>query len=82
MPELTITSPYVRSRVDSNTFTMDNPMPELTLILCQSRLYRPVRDFVFGLCWPVFQHEKDQEYSSVSFSYFVVLSFLVEHFFR
>ncbi len=31
MPELTITSPYVYSRVDSNTFTMGNPMPESTL---------------------------------------------------
>ncbi len=31
MPELTKTSPYVHSRVDSNTFTMDNPMPESTL---------------------------------------------------
>jgi hypothetical protein len=31
MPELTITSPYVNSRVDSNTFIMGNPMPELTL---------------------------------------------------
>ncbi len=30
MPELTITSPYVHSRVDSNTFTMANPMPEST----------------------------------------------------
>jgi hypothetical protein len=28
MPELTKTSPYVHSRVDSNTFTMGNPMPE------------------------------------------------------
>jgi hypothetical protein len=27
MPELTITSPYVHSRIDSNTFTMGNPMP-------------------------------------------------------
>ncbi len=27
MPELTITSPYVHSRVDSNTFTTGNPMP-------------------------------------------------------
>jgi hypothetical protein len=35
MPELTITSPYVHSRVDSNTFTMGNPMPELTLTLCR-----------------------------------------------
>jgi hypothetical protein len=31
MPELTITSPYVHSRVDSNTFTMANSMPESTL---------------------------------------------------
>jgi hypothetical protein len=29
-----ITSPYVDARVDSNTFTMDNPMPESTLTLC------------------------------------------------
>jgi hypothetical protein len=35
MPELTITSPYVHSRVDSNTFTMGNPMPESTLSPCQ-----------------------------------------------
>jgi hypothetical protein len=39
MPELTINSPYVHSRVDYNTFTMGNRMPESTLILCQSRLY-------------------------------------------
>ncbi len=50
MPELTITSPYVDSRVDTNTFTMGNPMPESTLTLCRSRLYSPVRDFGFGLC--------------------------------
>jgi hypothetical protein len=31
MPELTITSPYVHSIVDSNTFSMGNPMPESTL---------------------------------------------------
>jgi hypothetical protein len=31
MPELTITSPYVHSRVDSNTFTIGNPMPGSTL---------------------------------------------------
>jgi hypothetical protein len=35
-------------RVDSNTFTMGNPMPESTLSLCQSRLYPPVRVFGFG----------------------------------
>ncbi len=40
MPELTIiTSPYV----DSDTFTMGNPMPESTLTLCQSQLFPPVR---------------------------------------
>ncbi len=46
MPELTISSPYVHSRVDSNTFTMGlgNPMPESTLTLCQCRFYPPVRD--------------------------------------
>jgi hypothetical protein len=32
MPELTITSPYVHTKVDSNTFTMGlgNPMPDST----------------------------------------------------
>jgi hypothetical protein len=44
-----ITPPYVHFRVDTNTFTMGNPMPESTLTLCQSRLYPPVRDFEFGL---------------------------------
>jgi hypothetical protein len=48
MPEMNITSPYIHSRVDSNTFTMGNPMPKSTLTLCQSRLYPPVRDFGFG----------------------------------
>ncbi len=43
-------SPYVHSRVDFSTFTMGNPMPESTLTLCQSRLYPPARDFLFGLC--------------------------------
>jgi hypothetical protein len=43
MSELTTTSPYVHSRVDSNTLTMGNPMPELTV------QYSPCRDFVFGL---------------------------------
>jgi hypothetical protein len=32
MPEMTITSPYVRSTVDSNTFTMDNPTPRVDFI--------------------------------------------------
>jgi hypothetical protein len=27
---LTITSPFVHSRVDSSTFSMENPMPEST----------------------------------------------------
>jgi hypothetical protein len=27
------------------------PIPESTLTLCQSRLYAPVRDLRFGLCW-------------------------------
>jgi hypothetical protein len=49
MQELTITSPFVHSTVDSHTFSMGNPMPESTLTLCQSRLYPPVRDFGFGL---------------------------------
>ncbi len=45
-----ITSPYVHSRVDYDTFTMGNPMPESTLTLCRSKLYPAVRDFGFGLC--------------------------------
>jgi hypothetical protein len=45
MPELTKTSPYVRSI----TFTMANPMPDSNLAFGQSRLYPPVRDFGFGL---------------------------------
>ncbi len=47
--ELNITSPYVHSRVDCNTFIVGNPMPESTLILGQSRLYPQVRDFEFSL---------------------------------
>jgi hypothetical protein len=31
MPEMNITTPYVHSRVESNTFTMGNPMSESTL---------------------------------------------------
>ncbi len=51
MPELIITSPnVVDAKVDSDTFTMGNPMPESTLTLCQSRRYPPVRDLGFGLC--------------------------------
>ncbi len=43
MPELTTTSPYVHSRVDSNTFTMGNPMPEST--------FYPSQGFGFSLCF-------------------------------
>ncbi len=49
MPKLSITSPYVHARVDSNTFTMGNPMPESTLTLCQSRPYSGTLDLAFGL---------------------------------
>ncbi len=41
-------TPFVHSRVDSKTFTMDNPMPEPTLTLRQSQLYPPVRDLASG----------------------------------
>jgi hypothetical protein len=41
MLELTITSPYVCSRVDSNTFTMGNPMPDSTLSPSQGLLIWP-----------------------------------------
>jgi hypothetical protein len=41
MPELTITSPYVHSRVELQNITMGNPMPESNL--------SPVRGFGFGL---------------------------------
>jgi hypothetical protein len=50
MQELPITSSYVHSRFDFNTFTMGNHVPESTLTLSQSRHYPPVRDFGFGLC--------------------------------
>jgi hypothetical protein len=50
MPGVTITSLYVHSRVDSNTFTKGNPYARVDLnLICQSRLYSPVRDFGFGL---------------------------------
>jgi hypothetical protein len=39
----------VQSRVDSNTFTMGNPMLESTLTLRQSRPYPPDKDFGFAL---------------------------------
>jgi hypothetical protein len=38
MPELTLTSPYVHSRVDSNTYTMGTAMPESTLSPSQGTL--------------------------------------------
>jgi hypothetical protein len=49
MQELTITSPFVHSRVDSNNIYVGNPMPESISTLWQSRLYPPVSDFWFGL---------------------------------
>jgi hypothetical protein len=45
---LTIT--YLMSTPESTT--MGNPMPELALILCQSRLYPPVKDLGFALRTP------------------------------
>jgi hypothetical protein len=53
MPELTITSPYVHYRVDSNTFTMGNPMPESTLTLCLSQLFPPVRSLNLASALPI-----------------------------
>ncbi len=50
LPELTITSPCVHSRVHSNTFTMGNHVPESIFTLCQGRFYPPVRHLGFGLC--------------------------------
>ncbi len=41
-PEFSITSPYVHSRVDSNTFTMGNLMPESTLSLSQGLMIGPL----------------------------------------
>jgi hypothetical protein len=67
MPELSITSPYVHFRDDSNPFTMGNIMPETTLTLCQSRLYPPVGDFGFGLM-SLLQHiYHGQPYARVDF---------------
>ncbi len=39
--ELTVTSLYVHSRVDSNTFTVGNPSPESTFTLCQRLWIQP-----------------------------------------
>jgi hypothetical protein len=44
MPEFTLTSPYVHHIVDSNTFTMGNPMPEPNLSSSQGLRIWP-------LCW-------------------------------
>jgi hypothetical protein len=44
MPELTITSPFVHFRVDSQHIYHGH-----WGTICQSRLYPPVRDFGFGL---------------------------------
>jgi hypothetical protein len=52
-PYAGVDSPYVHSRVDSNTFTMGNPIPESTLTLYRSRLYPPRQ----GLwIWPLNSH--------------------------
>jgi hypothetical protein len=40
MPELTMTSPYVHSRIDQHMYHGE--------ILCQSRLYPSVMDYKFG----------------------------------
>ncbi len=49
MPEMSITSPYVHSRVDSNAFNIGKPMPESTLIYDIVDFIPPVRVFGFGL---------------------------------
>ncbi len=54
MPVSTITSPYVHSRVDSNTFTMGNAMPQSTLTQCYSQFYPPVRDLNMDLVYGFF----------------------------
>ncbi len=56
-------------RVDSNTFTMGNPMPESTLTLCQSLLDHLVRDFGFGL-WTEFIDDEN------GFSFFADIYFM------
>jgi hypothetical protein len=55
MPELTITSSYVDSRVGSNTFTMGNLVPESTLIYVRV-------DFIARSgtkIWPLFSLQYD-----------------------
>jgi hypothetical protein len=48
MPELTLTSPYVHTRVDSNIFTMGNSMPESTLSPSDGLWIWPKRYYSFG----------------------------------
>jgi hypothetical protein len=48
-----LSSPYVHSRVDSNTFTMGNPMSESTFTYA-GVYFSPVRGFGFGL-WKCLQ---------------------------
>ncbi len=67
MPGLTITSPYVHSRVDSNTFAMGNPMPESALSSSQGGF----------LIWPLFLQAKSlstkfpKMFSITSLFYFI-----------
>ncbi len=49
MPELTITSPYIHSRVDSNTFTTGNPVPESTLVHSQVLWIWPLNNSVLAI---------------------------------
>jgi hypothetical protein len=44
---MTMTSPYVHSRVDSSTFTMGNPMPESSLKVNKIENFF---DSDFGIC--------------------------------
>ncbi len=55
--ELTITSPNVHSRVDFNTFTMGNPMPESALSLSQGLWIWPQN--LFGFCKYQKKEKKD-----------------------
>ncbi len=45
-----ITSPYAHSRVDSNTFTMGNPMPESTFSPSQGLWISPLKLVLFSAC--------------------------------
>ncbi len=57
MPDLTITSLYVHSRVDSNTFTMGNPIPEWTFTLSRVDFFPPVRGLGLASVY-LFTHER------------------------